>query len=705
MTDSFGLLLAAAEPDGIAYVIWSQVLLWTRVALGIGFVIFVHELGHFLAAKTFGVKCEKFYVGFDVPIKIGPIKFPRTLGKFTYGETEYGIGIIPLGGYVKMLGQDDDPRKAEEEAERIRLSGGSEEDDEPVELDPRSYPAKKVWQRMIIISAGVVMNVITGIMFAAIAFGTGVPYTPSVIGGVSPGGPAWQAGVQPGGQVVAVDGLNDNEMHFREMRSAILHGSLEHPDSPIDVTVKYDDGDHEFQLDTTAHPAGNGMRMIGITSATSTTLSEETVATPNSIAATVLTDSDAGASIVGFDGNKINEEALVPGSKLFDYMYTHPDKTITLELRRADGSQHTVEMPPQPSTWSGIRFAAGPVMALIKDGPAEKAGMQVGDVITSVDGETDIDAESLLLRLATEQPVKLSLKRGEETVDVTIQPSDMMQTLSPTSGAAGQAAVNAYGFAFDILPEVAAFDSSRLADDVENNQPLSPGDKIQEVRLLWTDEDIPSNLQDDIYAGLLQQLREGWEFSAENNVANFSDALQFLPADARFRVFAKSAKDGTIVESVVKLGVDERFRFERGIGFTGFERVQTASSMGQAIGLGFREAKRRMGDVFRFLRLAVRGQVSRKQVGGPIMIFKVAGMEAKRGLSAQLMFLTMLSMNLAVLNFLPVPALDGGHMVFLTAELIRGKRVNEELEMRLTLAGVLLILALMAFVIFNDIAG
>ncbi len=89
-------------------------------------------------------------------MSIGPIKLPSTLGKFQWGETEYGIGIIPLGGYVKMLGQDDDPRKAEEEAERSRLGNG-----EDAPLDPRSYPAKPVWQRMIIISAGVIMNLIS----------------------------------------------------------------------------------------------------------------------------------------------------------------------------------------------------------------------------------------------------------------------------------------------------------------------------------------------------------------------------------------------------------------------------------------------------------------------------------------------------------------------------------------------------------------
>ncbi|MGV3486222.1 MAG: site-2 protease family protein, partial [Planctomycetaceae bacterium] len=114
-----GLVAQASQPtflSGLLTTVW----LWTRVALGIGFVIFVHELGHFLAAKWCGVKVEKFYVGFDVPIKIGPIQLPRTLGRFRWGETEYGIGTIPLGGYVKMLGQDDDPRKAEAEAKRIR---------------------------------------------------------------------------------------------------------------------------------------------------------------------------------------------------------------------------------------------------------------------------------------------------------------------------------------------------------------------------------------------------------------------------------------------------------------------------------------------------------------------------------------------------------------------------------------------------------
>ncbi|MEM6365961.1 MAG: site-2 protease family protein [Planctomycetota bacterium] len=67
--------------------------------------------------------------------------------------------------------------------------------------------------------------------------------------------------------------------------------------------------------------------------------------------------------------------------------------------------------------------------------------------------------------------------------------------------------------------------------------------------------------------------------------------------------------------------------------------------------------------------------------------------------------MTMLSMNLAILNFLPIPVLDGGHMVFLLFEAVMGRRVNEEFEMRLTLAGGIMLLALMVFVFFNDLVN
>src|ERR1043165_8227748 len=121
-----------------------KLLAWIGVAAGLTFVIFVHELGHFLGAKACGVKCDKFYVGFDFfefRIPFTRWKIPRSLVKFHWGETEYGIGSLPLGGYVKMLGQDDDPRNAEHEAARIRTAAPAEKANEAVassaEIDPQ----------------------------------------------------------------------------------------------------------------------------------------------------------------------------------------------------------------------------------------------------------------------------------------------------------------------------------------------------------------------------------------------------------------------------------------------------------------------------------------------------------------------------------------------------------------------------------------
>ena len=89
--------------------------------------------------------------------------------------------------------------------------------------------------------------------------------------------------------------------------------------------------------------------------------------------------------------------------------------------------------------------------------------------------------------------------------------------------------------------------------------------------------------------------------------------------------------------------------------------------------------------------------------GAQADLVNIAKNEAEKGIAPQLMFLTMLSMNLAILNFLPIPALDGGHMMFLIYELVAGKRANEQLEFRLTVAGLLTLLMLMAVVFANDI--
>ncbi|MDH4320033.1 MAG: RIP metalloprotease RseP [Desulfobulbaceae bacterium] len=145
----------------------------------LGLLIFVHELGHFLFAKLFGVKVLKFSLGF------GPKIFGRQRG-----ETEYLISAFPLGGYVKMLGeQPEDEVAAEDKA--------------------RSFSAKPVWQRMIVVAAGPLFNLFFAVLlfwtiFAVAGLPDLVPGT--TIGDVSPDSPAAAAGLQAGDTIVAIDG-------------------------------------------------------------------------------------------------------------------------------------------------------------------------------------------------------------------------------------------------------------------------------------------------------------------------------------------------------------------------------------------------------------------------------------------------------------------------------------------------------------------
>ena len=135
----------------------------------------------------------------------------------------------------------------------------------------------------------------------------------------------------------------------------------------------------------------------------------------------------------------------------------------------------------------------------------------------------------------------------------------------------------------------------------------------------------------------------------------------------------------------------------------GLERTNRSDSWASAAALGFRETSEKLQEVGKVLKMLFTAEISPKSLGGPVIIAKIAGDEAAQGLPRLLIFLTFLSANLAVLNFLPIPALDGGHMVFLVVEGVTGKPVDERIQGVLTMVGVLCLLTLMVFVLGHDI--
>lgn len=147
--------------------------------LVLGLLILVHELGHFITAKLFGIKVLKFSLGF------GPRVFSRQ-----YGETEYLLSALPLGGYVKMLG---------------------EQPDEAVDADQaqRSFSVRPVWQRFLVVLAGPLSNLIAALaIFAVVTLIVGIPHPlpTTEIGQITPGSPAEKAGIKTGDVILAIGG-------------------------------------------------------------------------------------------------------------------------------------------------------------------------------------------------------------------------------------------------------------------------------------------------------------------------------------------------------------------------------------------------------------------------------------------------------------------------------------------------------------------
>jgi len=201
-------------------------LTWLAPLLVFGLVIFVHELGHFLAAKAAGVYTPRFSIGF------GP-----ALLKKRYGETEYVLAALPLGGYVRMASREDDAVAfleggGEKAAEDVPTTGANAagrmvDDDggaparrrdwDPNAMYPfgpkpvpenRWFESKPLAARLVILLAGVSMNVLLAWAIQVGAAATyGREYVPAVVDSVLPGRPAARAGLQPGDSIVAVNGV------------------------------------------------------------------------------------------------------------------------------------------------------------------------------------------------------------------------------------------------------------------------------------------------------------------------------------------------------------------------------------------------------------------------------------------------------------------------------------------------------------------
>jgi regulator of sigma E protease len=160
---------------------------WVLTVAGFAALVVLHELGHFMAAKATGMRVERFF-----------LFFPPKVVSVRRGETEYGVGAVPLGGFVKITGMNPD-------------------EDLPPEVAPRAYYAQPVWRRIVVIAAGPAMNLVIAlvILFALALHQVELTHK---VGAVSSGSPAAAADLRPGDRIVAVDGVRGG---FAKLRHQI----------------------------------------------------------------------------------------------------------------------------------------------------------------------------------------------------------------------------------------------------------------------------------------------------------------------------------------------------------------------------------------------------------------------------------------------------------------------------------------------------
>jgi regulator of sigma E protease len=197
-------LLGSASP-------YVTTVLATLVVLGV--LIFVHELGHFLVAKLLKVRVEVFSLGFP----------PKLVSK-QIGETDYRISVVPLGGYVKLLGENPN-------------------DEVPPELIPRSFLHRALWQRAAIVLAGPIFNFLFAFLALFMVFAvSGIPYVPTEVGRVIEGAPAQRAGLKAGDQIVAVDGTPVKRWE------ELSHQIRQHGGQTLNLLIKRDSQELHFQI-------------------------------------------------------------------------------------------------------------------------------------------------------------------------------------------------------------------------------------------------------------------------------------------------------------------------------------------------------------------------------------------------------------------------------------------------------------------------
>lgn len=678
------------------------------LVLGFGLVIFVHEFGHFAVAKAVGIKVEQFAIGMGpallawrkgVGLRLGTTqpdydaKLKAGVPEAQLGETEYRVNYLPIGGYVKMLGQDDLDMAA-------------------VVTDPRSYSSRPIWARMCVVSAGVVMNLIFAMVLFVICFMWGVNATRPVIGGVHPNSLAavtmptnaaarnvTTPGIQPGDHILSINGKAIQTWEQVILTAAmakpseVLHVELDRRGSELAFDLEPRPNEETRLLDLGVQPTKSAT-LIDFAAGSETERYVRSAFIRAGIGEVVVTPKMKLAQV---NGEPV--EALWQLSRAIDesngaplqLTFENPETGETQQAALRTDPDFMLAQVQRDSSWYAVTHVLGlvpaPAIGLTESTTDDSAGLEIGDVIEQVGAERWPRSDDVQRALAPRSTVPVTVRRGDRslTVDVVVKRS------------------GATGFALDEMPAasppivagtLATIPVSRPGETEQTDIPspaaslnLMPG-----TRIISLDGTHVANWR-DVFIVLRKALKPQ---APETTIAIcYELPIPGKPIEAAsWSIDQQSAQTLLALQWHSQLGIDV---------FEPLFEIQKASGPIEAVQMGLDRTWEMIVSTYQTLDRLVRGSIKVNQLKGPVGIAQIGTAVAGQGLPYLLLFLGIININLAVLNFLPIPIVDGGLMVFLIIEKLKGSPVSVQVQNAATVVGLLLIGSLFLVTFYNDV--